>query len=273
MDPQTSANPVATEPVATATPYRRIGLLGAGAAAIVAVGMLVAAATAAPNGIFAADSTAGSGALTGSVADHGGFGRGGQGGRITITAINGNDISLETVDGWTRTITVDDGTTYSQSGEDITLGDLEVGDTIRFAQTLEDDGTWTIDAIAVVLPRVGGEVTAIDGSTITVEGRDGSTATVTVSSSTTFVINGDDGTLSDIEVGMVLVAQGELTGDNALAATAVRAADADAFDGFGPRFGPGRGHGPGFFGPGTDNGDGSTPDATDDSGTSSDSAG
>jgi hypothetical protein len=56
---------------------------------------------------------------------------------ITVTAISGNSISLKTADGWTRTITVDSGTTYSKSGDTIALGDIKVGDEIAFRQTRE----------------------------------------------------------------------------------------------------------------------------------------
>src|SRR5206468_1026908 len=90
-------------------------------------------------------------------------------GGITITAINGNNISLKTADGWTRTITVDSGTTFSKSGATIALGDLKVGDEVGFRQTRETDGTFTIDSIAVILPHAGGEVTAVTGSTITLK--------------------------------------------------------------------------------------------------------
>lgn len=243
----------------------RVGLLGIAAAALVAVAMLAVGSTFAPTRTLAgSDSTDGT---TGTVEGLSGFGggpglggRGGPGhlfGGITVTAISGNDISLETEDGWTRTITVDDETEYSKSGEEISLADLAVGDRVGFRQTLEDDGTWTIDAIAVILPHVGGEVTAVDGSTITVEGRDGTTSTITVNGDTRYQVNGDDATLADVEVGMVLIAEGTENADGSLAATEVKAADPVDFFG-----GPGR-HGFGFgFGPGFDN-DAGDPDATD----------
>src|SRR4029450_8055737 len=108
-------------------------------------------------------------------------------------------------------------------------GDLAVGDRIAFRQTLEDDGSWTIDAIAVILPHLGGAGTAVDGSTITVEGRDGETATITVNGDTEYQVNGDDATLADVEVGMVLIAEGTDNGDGLITATEVKAADRDAF--------------------------------------------
>jgi hypothetical protein len=228
-----------------------------GVAALLAAAILVFGSTLGPNGILAAGNASGDDtSTTPSLAGGGpGFpgGRGGPGlrfGAIEITAIAGSNLSLETEDGWTRTITVDDGTTYSRAGEDIGLGDLAVGDTIGFRQTLEDDGTWTIDSIVVILPHVGGEVTAIAGSTITVERRDGTTATVTVDADTTIRVNREDATLADIEVGMFLVAEGTETGDAAIDAARVVAGDG-VRGGKGPgfRFG-GPGGGPGWDGPG-----------------------
>ena len=148
---------------ATAT-WARVGLLGIGVAALLAVALLALGSSAAPSGTLAAGTTSNNNQV---VEDLNGFGgpgfpggRGGFGhglGGITITAISGSNISLETADGWTRTITVDSGTTYSKSGDTIALGDLAVGDEIGFRQTLEDDGSWTIDTIAVIPPHAGGE--------------------------------------------------------------------------------------------------------------------
>lgn len=232
--------------------YARIGLLGIAAAALVAAALLIFASTTSPNGTLAAGTTNGSSDAGNGPVDllnrlgpgkGGHFGFGG----ITITAISGNNISLETSDGWTRTITVDSGTTYGKSGATIALGDLKVGDEIGFRQTHETDGTWTIDSIVVVLPHAGGEVTKIDGSTITVSQRDGTTATITVNGQTTYSVNGTEGAgLSDVKVGMVLVAEGTRSSDGSLAATRVKAGTPGTFEGRGGRFG--RGFGPGLDG-------------------------
>jgi hypothetical protein len=230
----------------------RIGLVGAAAAAILAIGILAAGATASPGATLAAG-TDGSTTVAGGVPF---LGRGGDGpgrfgggpgfGGIEITAVSGSKISLATVDGWTRTITVDDGTTYAKGADTIALKDLAVGDEIRFQQTREDDGTWTIDAVAVIPPHAGGNVTAISGSTITVERRDGSTATIKVTSGTTYSVAGEDASLADVEVGMRLMALGTTNSDGSLTATEVRAADPGSMPGPGGRGefrGPG-GHGP-----------------------------
>lgn len=234
----------------------RVGLLGIAAAALVAAAILVFGSGASPSGSLAANN--GTGTTGGSVdLFNGGPGfkgghMGGFGG-ITITAINGNSISLKTKDGWTRTITVDSGTTYSKGGATIALGDLKVGDQVGFRQTLETNGSWTIDSIVVILPHAGGEVTKISGSTITVDQRDGTTATITVNGQTKYSVNGDDSAaLSDVKVGMFLVAEGTKNSDGSLTATQVKAATPGTFEGRGRRFG--FGFGPGF--------DGVKPDST-----------
>jgi hypothetical protein len=147
-------------------------------------------------------------------------------GGISIGAIEGDDLSLETEDGWSRTITVTDAAEITKGGEAIELADLAVGDRIRFAQSRNDDGTFTIERIAVVQPHVVGEVSAVSGNSITVETPDGSTVAVNVDGDTDYVVGGDeDATLSDVTVGMKIVAAGEQNDDGSLDATDVRAGE------------------------------------------------
>ena len=154
----------------------------------------------------------------------GGFGRFGFR-DITITAINGSDLSLRTDDGWTRTITVTSTTTITKGGATITVGDLAVGDQIAFAQDRADDGTYSVTAIKVILPTTVGEVTVIDGDTITVTQPGGTTATIHVDGDTTYQVNGATGALSDIKVGSIIAAEGTQRSDGSLDAAAVRAGD------------------------------------------------
>jgi Domain of unknown function (DUF5666) len=140
---------------------------------------------------------------------------------ITITSIDGSSLSLATEDGWTRTIDVTDTTTITKGGATITLGDLAVGDEIQFRQERATDGTYTVTAIVVVLPHVVGEISAIDGSTITVTQPGGTTATIHVDSDTPYKIAGAAGSLSDLKVGAVIVAQGTQRSDGSLDADVV----------------------------------------------------
>ena len=207
----------------------RAGIL-AGTAALVVIGAVAAMgaspATPSTGGAANVPATADSGAGT-TVAEpfadglRGGFGRGGFH-EITIAAINGSSLSLETVDGWTRTITVGSATTFTKAGQTLTLADLAVGDQIGFNQERQTDGTYTITAIKVVLPAIGGEVTAVAGNTITVTGKDGTTGTIHVDGDTTYEVDGTSGkALSDITVGSFLVAEGTLRADGSLDADRV----------------------------------------------------
>jgi uncharacterized protein DUF5666 len=144
--------------------------------------------------------------------------------QITITAINGSNLSLKTDDGWTRTIAVTSATTITKGGQTIALGDLKVGDAIRFGQTRNADGSFTVNRIVVVVPRVAGTVTAVTGNGFTLTKRDGTTWTVTVSSSTTYTVGALDrnaGTKSDVKVGSEVAAQGTQGAGNTLSAISV----------------------------------------------------
>ena len=170
-------------------------------------------------------------------------GRGFAMGDITITAINGSSLSLRTADGWTRTIDAS-GVAITRAGQTVALSTLRVGDRIVFGQTRQSDGSFKINSITVVLPQVNGTVTAVGSSSITVRQPDGTSETITVTSSTTFQVKGSaNATIADISVGDVVVAQGTLNTDGSMTATIVRAGAAGQF---GPR--PMM-HGPGMRGP------------------------
>lgn len=160
---------------------------------------------------------------------------------ITITAIDGSNVSLKTDDGWTRTITITSSTTVTKGGKTIGVADLAVGDHVRFSQQRADDGTYAITRVVVVLPTVVGEVKSVQGDTITVTQPGGTTATIHVGSGTTYQINGASGSLSDIKVGSIVIAEGTQRSDGSLDAAVVRGGQLKPGRGM-PGFG--RDHGP-----------------------------
>jgi len=255
--------PVETEPIEARKPASngsggpgrpstpvRIGIV-AGTALLVVLGAAVAmgaspAPSTAPGATAAPAATAVPGTNGADVDGDRGFGmrgggmRGGDFHDITIASISGSNLSLKTADGWTRTITPTSTTTITKAGATITVSDLEVGDQIAFSQTKQTNGTYTIDAIRVILPNVGGQVSAVASNTITVTQRDGTSATIHVDSATTYQVEGvTTATLSDIKVGNFVMAQGTLRTDGSLDASLV----ASGFRG-GPG-GGGHGHGMG----------------------------
>jgi hypothetical protein len=169
-----------------------------------------------------ADKGSGRGLGLGRGNGNGGFkGNGDARGPITIRAISGSQISLATEDGWTRTIVVTDSTVITKGGQPIAVGDLHVGDQIRFSQKRNADGTYAITAIGVPVPTAGGEVTAVDASSITVKGRAGVTRVITVTDATVYQLGRAPGSKSDVKVGTHVIAQGTATAD-AFTATTVR---------------------------------------------------
>jgi hypothetical protein len=147
--------------------------------------------------------------------------RGGFVGPITITAIVGSSLSLRSADGWTRTVAVTADTAITRGGQPIKLTDLTVGDEIRLRQRKLEDGTFQVNAIAVIVPIVHGEVTAVGPSSLTIERR-GTTRTVTVTPSTAYRLGDQDATKADVEVGNVVTIAGTRGADDSITAITVR---------------------------------------------------
>ncbi len=143
---------------------------------------------------------------------------------ITITAISGSDVTLGTPDGWRRTISITSLVELTKGGQDIAVSDLKVGDQVRFRQVRNDDGTYTVTAVAVVVPSIRGTASAITASGFKVTTRDGSVWTVAVNGSTTYSYGQGSGTLADVKDGEAVRVQGTITADNQMTATNVRVA-------------------------------------------------
>ena len=209
---------------------RRVALIASGALALV-VGAVATSMAASPatsgsataNGIVPAPFLATEPPLDEETIelDHGRFG--GQGFReITISAISGTNVTLGTDDGWTRTIAVTDAVDLTKGGQDIALTDLAVGDQVRFRQSRNDDGTYTVNALTVVVPSARGDVSEVSGSGFKLTTRDGSVWTIAVNATTEFQYGTGTGSLADVTNGTTVVVRGTSTGDNALTALAVR---------------------------------------------------
>ena len=156
-----------------------------------------------------------------SQSDAAGIGRGRD---ITITAIDGSSVTLKTEDGWTRTIAVTADTELTKGGQAIEVGDLAVGDQVRFRQVRNDDGTYTVTHVAVVVPSIRGTVSDLSATGFKVTTRGGTVWTVTVDGSTRYQVGSADGSRSDVANGSTVVVLGTSTGEHALAATTVRVA-------------------------------------------------
>lgn len=150
----------------------------------------------------------------------GGNGRGQKLGTITITKVDGSKLSLETEDGWTRTIDAT-GATITRDGTTIAVGDLAAGDEIVLRQQRQADGTFKVTAIRVILPKVAGTITDVAASSMVLAARDGTKVTVKLTSSTTYRLGRDKADKSAVKVGMQAVATGTKAADGTITATAV----------------------------------------------------
>jgi hypothetical protein len=150
---------------------------------------------------------------------HGRFG--GPGGRtITITAIDGTMLALETSNGWTRTIDAA-GATVTRDDETVPIRELKIGDRIVFREERQADGTYEITEIRVVMPRVSGAVAAIVGSTVTVTGRDGVSQELRLTGDTEFFLGDTPATRDAVVPGARIFARGTLGTDGVLTATSI----------------------------------------------------
>ena len=140
---------------------------------------------------------------------------------ITVASVSGVDVELETANGWSRTVDAT-GVTITRGDDEIALSELQPGDQVVLDEERNDDGTWTVTGLHVVLPHVGGIVTDVGDDTITVEQPDGTTATISVTDATTFTVPGSEAaTLDDIDVDDIVLARGTLDADGTLVATDV----------------------------------------------------
>ena len=138
---------------------------------------------------------------------------------ITITRISGSQLSLQTTDGWTRTIDVT-GVTITRAGKTISIADLKTGDQITFREARQSDGTYKITSITVLVPTVTGTVTSVAATSVTVS-QPGGTKTLTLTSTTTYSQGGAAVSISALVAGERIVAQGTVDSSGNFTATAV----------------------------------------------------
>ncbi|GAB4188754.1 MAG: hypothetical protein OHK0022_00820 [Roseiflexaceae bacterium] len=163
----------------------------------------------------------------------GGRGAGGPGGEVT--AVSASSITVNSPRGAT-TITTTASTTFQVNGAAGSLSDVKVGMFVRAEGSAGTNSSFTATRVIASTekptqtgPRrpgrgIGGDATAIDGSTITINTPNGALKIVT-SASTTFQVNGAAGSLSDIRVGMFVCAEGATASDGTITATRVIASN------------------------------------------------
>ncbi|GEM_PF-2052373 len=139
-----------------------------------------------------------------------------------VTAINGDTITLsQGLKGNEVTVTTSDATKYYLGGKQVSASTLQAGDTIGVAGVISDKTSVHAVAIFIQGPRVAGKVTTVNGNTITLQTKNGTTWTIAVNNDTQYLKDGQPAALSDVQVGSQIAVVGLKTGDNALTAIVV----------------------------------------------------
>jgi hypothetical protein len=139
---------------------------------------------------------------------------------IAITKIDGSKLSLQTTDGWTRTIDAT-GATVTKGTQTIAVGDLKVGDQITFRESRQGDGTDKITTIQVVVPTAAGTVSSVAAGSVTITQSDGSSRTLTLTESTTYTQGGATVSKGALAVGVRISAQGTVASSGSFTATSI----------------------------------------------------
>jgi hypothetical protein len=165
-----------------------------------------------------------------------------------VTAISGNDITVqnERDSSATRVIHTTATTTFTRAGQASSLSAVTIGGEIAAVGTQNSDGSLQAEAVQIVIPHAGGQITAVNGTTLAVQNR-GGTQTIHLSDSTkiTSVTFGTSGptespaATSDLKTGVYIQVEGTQASDGSFNAEVVKIIPAHA----GGPGRPGRPHG------------------------------
>ncbi len=147
----------------------------------------------------------------------------------TITAINGNELSLKTKEGKAVTVNLSADTQYRKDRQPAALADFKVGDTVTVAGAPAGENAW--NARFVTTRSIGqqfgdglgkrfiaGEIKAIDGTSLAILRVDGQTQTILVDENTSFRKQDQSITLADLKPGDHVFGRGEVKNGTFVAA-------------------------------------------------------
>jgi len=152
-----------------------------------------------------------------------------------VTAISGNNLTIQTLGGEIKTVFTDENTKFFQVGKGgkkkITLDDLKIGDKIAAVGIVNDEDSGTAFLIVkfnrpmVRRHAVFGQVTKASDNELTVSHifhKNRPTTTIKVTSNTVIQIKGDaSSTFADIKVGDIVVASGTVDSQGVITAKVV----------------------------------------------------
>jgi Domain of unknown function (DUF5666) len=163
----------------------------------------------------------------------------------TITAISGSNITVQingrgnkgappssgttppatatpTTTPVTKTITVSGSTVFTEGGQTVQLAALAVGEKVNAVGNLSTDGnTLTALQVKVEQPHYHGSVTAVSGSTITIQDRN-TTRTIEVNGNTKYLNGTATAALTDVVAGVRITAEGTVDASGKLTASVIQ---------------------------------------------------
>ena len=147
----------------------------------------------------------------------------------TITAINDGSITVKTRDGKTEQVNLSRQTKFRKERQDAALTDFKVGDEIFVRGQPAGADAWTAEVVAarpagggqfeqrmregMGKQFIAGEVTAINGTQLTIARPDGVTQTISPDENTSFRKQNESVTLADIKVGDHVFGRGAVKND------------------------------------------------------------
>lgn len=146
----------------------------------------------------------------------------GQGVAGTISAINGNTLTIKSFDGTTATVNVTPDTTLRKDQQQAKLSDFKVGDMVMVRGTPAGMNVWTASMMGTRTEAnqrfregmgkqfIMGEIKSVDGANITIDRVDGVTQTITADENTSFRKHGESVTLADFAPGEHVFVRGEM---------------------------------------------------------------
>lgn len=146
----------------------------------------------------------------------------GRPGALTVSGVSGQTITAKRPDGTSVTVKVTASTQYTRAGKTVGLSAITAGEAIRVMGQRNSDGSIAATRVDIALPQAGGKVTAISGSTITIQDRQGATQAIHTSASTTVQRAGQTASLGDIAVGAQIGAEGTKNSDGSLNADVIQ---------------------------------------------------
>ncbi len=189
---------------------RLIGVSVAGTGLVVGLALGVTGVASAANSTTTSPSTSGSASVAGH-AHHGKHHRDGdrRGAGDLVAAVSGNTITLDTPGG-VKTVTVTPVTVYKHGMGTASLADVKPNEIVRVRFVDPTAAAPVAKSVRIELARAEGYVTAVSGTSFTVIGRDGFARTVQESSTTVYRNAGAAGSASEVTVGKLVRAEGNL---------------------------------------------------------------